>query len=419
MSAVLTRWFDWFDRHAKPAMKAVYRPPITEVARVWRNMLVQTCFIGVTGSAGKTTTKDLLHAALSGLYRCTKNNDSDNELFDVTRTLLRSRPHTQFCVQEVGASRPGKFEPMLALLKPRVGVVTNVGKDHLGSFRTLEGVAAEKVKLIASLPADGIAVLNADEPLVAAMASSCRARVVTFGLRSDAQFRGEMVTDRWPSRLALKIHDGNDVVLVSTRFLPGYQANNVLAAVATACSLGVPLQQAALSVSAHEPLLARMSVHATARGVTFIRDDVKAPEWSLNKAIQYMANAQAERKLIVLGTISEQGNKSNIYRRAVEAALAAADYVVVTGERPAAAARALKGLGGDKLIAFETVKETADWLGGFARSGDLVLLKGSIRADHLARVALAFDHDVRCWRSRCPRMILCDRCWLLRIPASP
>jgi UDP-N-acetylmuramoyl-tripeptide--D-alanyl-D-alanine ligase len=415
----ISRGRDWFEHYAKAKGKAVYERPIIELARIWRGALSHTCFVGVTGSAGKTTTKDLLHAALASTFRCNKSDDSHNQLYDIALTLFRSAPSTQFCVHEIGAFKPGRFEPMLALLKPRVGVLTNIGSDHISEFRTLEAVATEKAKLIAGLPPDGIAVLNADEPRVAAMASSCRARVVTFGLYSDAQFRAEILRDSWPDRLTLKIHHGNDAVLLPTRFLAAYQASNVLAAVATACSLGVPLKEAASAISIQEPLLARMSVHATKRGVTFIRDDLKAPEWSLTKAFQYMAKARAARKLIVIGTISDHGGKSHIYRSAVEAALAAADYVILAGGRASASAPRLRAIGGDRLRAFQTVQEAAHWLSGFARTGDLVLLKGSKSADHLGRIALAMDRDVRCWRSACSRRILCDRCGLIQSPAAP
>jgi UDP-N-acetylmuramyl pentapeptide synthase len=419
MALTLNQGLDWFERYGKHRVKAIYHGPITQLARLWRSAHSHTCFIGVTGSAGKTTTKDLLHAALANTFRATKSYDSHNQLYDIARTIFRSPLRTQFCVHEVGAFKPGCFEPMLALLKPRVGVVTNIGGDHKTAFRTLEAVAAEKGKLIAGLPADGIAVLNADEPLVAAMAPGCRARVVTFALHREADFTAEILSDSWPDRLRLKIHHGNDAVMLPTRYLAQYQASSVLAAVATACSLGVPLHEAAAAISAQEPLLARMSVHATARGVTFIRDDFKAPEWSLTKAFECLARSKAERKLIFIGTISDSSGKSGMYGRAVEAALAASDCVILVGARAMASAPRLMAAGGDRLFAFRTVREAAHWLRGFARTGDLVLLKGSNSADHMARIALALDQDVRCWRSACPRRVYCDRCALLLSPAAP
>jgi len=417
---VIGRLIDILERRVKPAVKATYHGPVTEVAHVWRRMLGRTCFIGVTGSAGKTTTKDLLYAALAAHHRSTKSSDSNNQLYDIARTLLRSGPRTQFCVQEVGASERGGFDPMLALFKPHVGVVTNVGTDHYTSFRGREGVATEKGKLIAGLPADGLAVLNVDDELVAAMAQDCRARVVTYGMQKNAGFRGEVVTDRWPDRLALRIHHGSDAVVVQTRLLGAYQAGNVLAAVATACALGVPLALAAQALSSHEPVLGRMSVHETRRAVTFIRDDCKAPHWSLPEAWQFMAQARAARKLIVLGTISDYaGDSKRAYRRSVSQALDAADRVLVIGSRAASTVKFLGLAAGDRLRGFEWVKDAAAWLGEFARPGDLVLLKGSNNADHLARLALAMDHEVRCWRTRCGRAIFCDRCRLIRVPAAP
>ncbi|HEY6451731.1 MAG TPA: UDP-N-acetylmuramoyl-tripeptide--D-alanyl-D-alanine ligase [Steroidobacteraceae bacterium] len=419
MASRSTQWLDWLERRVKPVVKSTYRGPLIRTAGRWRRMLKGTCVIGLTGSAGKTTTKELLHAALASRYRATKSSNSNNQLYDVARSLLSSMPWTQFCVQEIGASVPGTFAPMMALLRPQVGVVTNVGTDHIGAFRTQQAVAAEKTALIASLPADGIAVLNADDRLVMAMAAHSRARIVTYGLRSEAQFRAEVVSEAWPQRLALRVSHGSDAALVQTQLLAPYQATNVLAAMATACSLGVPLEQAAQAMGRHEPTLGRMSVYTSGRGVAVIRDDWKAPDWSLLKVLEYVAQARAARKLIVLGTISDGGGRRHLYRDAVTAALAAADRVLLVGPRAAAASRRLGSLGSDRLLSFPLAREAAQWLGAYVREGDLVLLKGSNNADHLARLVLALDLDVQCWRSHCPRRVICDRCRLISVPADP
>ena len=155
-------------------------------------------------------TKDLLYCALTSRYRCTRNSDSNNQLYSIARTLLGTGPMNRYCIQEVGASQPGAFDPMMALLRPQVAVITNIGSDHFKSFRTPASVAAEKSKLIACLPADGLAVLNADDELVAAMARQCRGRVVTYGLQQRAEFGARVVTARWPERLSLRIHHGSE-----------------------------------------------------------------------------------------------------------------------------------------------------------------------------------------------------------------
>ncbi len=419
MSSSLNRLIDRLEHGGKAAAKVAYRRPLIEAARVWRRMLRGSRFIGVTGSAGKTTTKELLHLALETRYRCAKSTDSDNQLYSIARTLVGVRPWTQLCVQEIGASTPGALDPMLALLMPHVGVVTNVGLDHFKAFRTPVAVAAEKAKLVASLPAHGLAVLNADDEHVAAMASACRARVVTYGLHSGADFRAELVADRWPDRLAMRIRHQGESVLAETRLLGGHQAHNVLAAIATASSLGISLEEAAGAMSRYEPLLGRMSVYASARGVTFIRDDWKAPNWSLPRAFEYVAGARAARKLIVMGSISDYGGTTHrVYRRAVTGAMQAADHVLIVGPHATSTARRLGAAGAEKLTAFETVRDAAGWLSEFARAGDLVLLKGS-NNEHLARFALVMDRHVGCWRRRCGRDIFCDVCRLIGEPAPP
>jgi len=419
MAATLSDLIDLLERRVKPAVKSLYRGPLISTAAVWRRVLSRTCFIGITGSAGKSTTKELVHAALATRYRCTRSSDSNNQLYDIARSLLSSMPWTQFCVQEIGASKPGTFAPMMAVLRPQVGVVTNIGTDHVGAFHTQAAVAAEKLNLITSLPAEGMAVLNADDPMVMAMAAHCRARIVTYGMQNDAQFRAETVTDRWPSRLAVRVHHGKETVLIQTQLLPPYQASNVLAAVATACSLGISLEQAARAISRHEPMLGRMSLYTSRRGVTVIRDDWKAPDWSLLKAVQYVADAQAARKVIVIGTISDGAGRRHLYRNAVAAAVAAADRVLLVGSRAAGAAPRLGDIGGEKLLSFVLARDASRWLVDFVREGDLVLLKGSNNADHLARLALALDQEVLCWRAQCPRKVICDRCRLSGVPAVP
>lgn len=420
MSTPFNRLLDRLEQDGKAASKAIYRRPLIGAAKWWRKHLRRTCFIGVTGSAGKTTAKELLHAALAARYRCAKNADTNNQLYSVARTLVSTGPGTRFCVQEIGANEPGGLDPMLKLLAPQVGVVTNVGTDHFKAFRTREAVAAEKVRLITGLPADGIAVLNADDDLVAAMARNSRARVVTYGLHADASFRADLVATRWPDRLSMRIRHGSDCAEVETLLHGRHHAGNVLAAVSTACSLGISLDDAVRVVSRFEPLLGRMSAHANARGITFLRDDWKAPRWSLSSALDVIGEARAPRKLIVIGTISDYGGPASAcYRKSIARALEAADRVVVIGHPGASLARRLGAAGDGRLIAFDTVRDAAAWLGHFARRGDLVLLKGSNRADHLARIALAMDRQVSCWRRRCDRYIFCDHCRLIGEAAPP
>ncbi len=410
---------DFLDRDLKRAAKAIYQPPLIELARRWRPWLAHTRFIGVTGSAGKTTTKDLLHAALARRHRTVKSADSNNQLYNVARTLLSVGPRTEFCVQEVGLNRPGVIREMAELLRPHVGIVTIIGTDHVSHFLSREAIAAEKGQLIERLEPSGIAVLNADDQLVAAMALRTAAPIVTFGFGADADFRGEVREARYPARLALEVRHRGGATRIDSRLYGEHHAVSALAAFAAAVSVGVDAQDAAAGIGACEPMLGRLSLQQTRRGVTFIRDDFKAPAWSLGAALKFMAEAEANRKIVVIGTLSDRSESSRrVYRDAATQALGAADQLVIVGNSAPERARRLQDAGPGRLHGFTTAREAADWLRSFAEAGDLVLLKGSL-ADHLARIALSFDREVGCWRSRCGRGVFCDHCRLLAHPADP
>jgi UDP-N-acetylmuramyl pentapeptide synthase len=409
-----TRLADYLSHRVKEVVKPVYSGPVIAAAGVWRRQVLRrTRFIGITGSAGKTTTKDMLYEVLAGSFPAAKSHDSDNQLYDVARTLVGVPPRARFCVQEIGASEPGGLDAMLALYQPHIGIVTNVGEDHYKSFRGADAVAAEKRKLIASLPPDGIAVLNADDGRVMRMAAASRARIVTFGVASGADLLAESIESQWPERLQLRVRWQNDVEDVHTQLNGRHQAGCVMAALAAACALGVPLPVAARAVERLQAHTGRMSVLETSSGVTFVRDDFKAPWWSLPSSIDFVAAAKAERKIIVLATISDYGgNARAVYRRATALALEAADQVILIGARARGLEEHFAATAGARLLAFATVQEAAMHLHAAARRGDFIFLKGSY-SDHLSRIALMFDGQVNCWLRSCKRTIFCEQCHLL------
>jgi UDP-N-acetylmuramyl pentapeptide synthase len=410
---------DFTRQRAKRALQPVYRGPVIALAAVRRRGLAGVSFVAVTGSCGKTTTKDLIAAACATRLRGGKSHDSTNNVYNAARTILRLPRGSRFCVQEISAAGPGQIERALALLLPRIGVVTNVGGDHWAAFRSLEATAAEKGKLVAALPADGVAVLNADDPHVLAMASRCAGSVLTYGLSPDAMLRGGEVRSAWPERLSLSVTHGGDSLRVETQLCGVHWASSVLAALAAGLALGVPLADGARGIAGVEPWLGRMSPMETEDGVTFLRDDWKAPYWSIPAALEVLRTARAQRKIVVLGTLSDYpGNAGRKYAALARQALEAADHVVFVGRLSGSALRAGKDREDASIAAFPRMREAATHLREFLRTGDLVLLKGSHRADHLARVALAQRHDVACWIERCDRQIFCDRCVRLTTPAG-
>jgi aminoacyl-tRNA hydrolase len=385
-----------------------------------RRRLDQVSFIGVTGSAGKTTTKDLIAAMASSGFRGMKSEGSGNDSYDVARAIRRVSADYRFAVVEVGATGPGSLDESLALLRPRIGVVTSVGTDHYSAFGSLEGIAAEKAKMVRALPADGIAVLNADDPRVLAMREGFAGRIITFGLHPEADVRAESVSAAWPDRLSFTmIHAGRGVP-VQTQLCGAHWVSAALAAVAVGVALGVSLEESAQALGTIASFQGRMSPLALPNGVTVIRDDWKASIHTIPPALDFLKQARAPRKIAILGTIADtMGDAGAIYVKMARLALEAGDFVIFIGPRAFAALRAKKGAGDGRLRAFGSVKAATEFLDGFLRPGDLVLLKGSNTADHLYRIVLSRVRPVACWREDCKKNGFCDTCSLLQIPSDP
>jgi UDP-N-acetylmuramoyl-tripeptide--D-alanyl-D-alanine ligase len=384
-----------------------------------RRSLSRTVFIGITGSAGKSTTKDLV-ASILGRHvpGVRKSSGTANRSVDLAGLVLGTQRSDTYCVAEISILTPGYIDFSLALVRPTVGVVTNIGGDHFSAYRNFGGVAAEKSKLIRSLPDSGIAILNADDPRVLAMQSQFSGRTVTYGMGDDAMLRGEAVSASWPDRLSLTVKWKGESARVQTQLCGSHWVSVVLGALATGVALGVPLAVAAEAVASVEPFEGRMSPVQLGDGVTFIRDDWKAPLWSIAPTFEFMRQARATRKVIVMGTISDSpGDYSRRYAQIARQALAVADCVLCVGNQASACLRA-KREEKDMLFAF-SLRDAATFLSGYLRPGDLVLLKGSVSTDHLERLILVRTSSVECWRSACGRRYFCNACDLLQVSSGP
>jgi UDP-N-acetylmuramoyl-tripeptide--D-alanyl-D-alanine ligase len=393
------------------------------LAKAWRRTLGAmgtVCFVGVTGSCGKTMTKELIAAILSSQARGLKSTNLWNGPVYLAQTMLTIRPWHRFCVHEMGTQEIGMMAQSCELFRPDVGVVTHVGLDHYTSFRSKEGVAAEKGTLVESLPANGVAVLNADDPHVLAMRNRTRARIVTYGLAPEAMVCGEEITSDWPDRLALTVRHHDEKVRINTKLLGEHWASSVLASVATGIARGVALSDCARAVEQVAPFEGRMSPDRTSDGITFVRDDWKAPLWTISASLRFMQTARARRRVVIIGTISDYpGESTKKYRAAARQALEVAEVVIFVGRYAHNALKVRTDPSDGRLMGFDTVYELSRFLRDFLSPGDLVLLKGSGTADHLQRLVLARDNGIECWRANCRQFIFCTDCALRLTPALP
>jgi UDP-N-acetylmuramoyl-tripeptide--D-alanyl-D-alanine ligase len=382
-------------------LRPISRRMLPRAAALYRRLgLRRVVFIGVTGSCGKTTTKELIAAVLASQFQGRKNPGNFNLPHHLAESIMGVRPWDDFCVLEIAAAVGGKriaLEGPLSLVQPQIGVVTNIETDHISVFGTVEAIAAEKGKLIAALPPQGTAVLNADDPHVLAMQERCAGQVLTYGLAPEAMVRAEHISSRWPERLSFTVRYAGQTQAVQTQLCGVYWVPCVLAALAVGITLGVPLATAVQAVQTVPPFRRRMAVVQHPDGVTFVWDDYKAPLWSIPAALQFMREARAQRKVVVIGTISDfpegSGNRDRVYAAVARQALEVADHVIFVGPHARRVLRARRQPGDTVLQAFYATEAARDYLCHLLQPGDLVLLKDS-NCERLRNVIAPYTPEV-------------------------
>jgi UDP-N-acetylmuramoyl-tripeptide--D-alanyl-D-alanine ligase len=387
-------------------------------AIIRRKTLRHVTFVGVTGSCGKTTTTRLVGAVLGLAGRC-RIRAGSNSHQALIRNVLSVNASTKFCVQEVSGSWPGRIAVHCRVLKPQIGIVTTIGTDHYKNFRSLEATASSKRQLVELLPRTGIAILNADDPYVLAMAARTSARVVTFGKSEVADLRATEVSSAWPDRLALTLNYEKHALRVRTKLVGEHWTTSVLAAVTTGLVCGIDLQQCAQAIENFDPPFGRYSVHEKPNGPVYIFDH-KAPHWTIAAGLAFVQAARAPRTTIVFGTISDYpGAGGRRYRRVAREALQVADRVVFVGSHSSHVTRVQPIEAQDRLFAFETSYQASVFLAERTVAGELIFIKGSMAADHLERIMLSQFRKVVCWRESCGRHLGCHRCRYYRKPSAP
>ncbi|MGZ4704745.1 MAG: UDP-N-acetylmuramoyl-tripeptide--D-alanyl-D-alanine ligase [Acidimicrobiales bacterium] len=337
--------------------------------------------VGITGSVGKTTTKDLLRAALGETFPTAASVRSFNNELGVPLTLINAPDRTQVTVVEMGARGSGHIAMLCDIARPTVGVVTTVEMVHTEMFVDLADVAATKGELIEALPADGTAVLNVDNPLVAAMADRTGARVLRFATagRSDADVWAETVTVDVDLRPVFRLHSPWGAVDVHLGVRGGHNVTNALAAAAVALAVGVPLDAVAEGLGRVEVSPWRMDLQTTASGTRVLNDAYNAGPASMAAALRSLDALDATHPVAVLGVMAELGEGSAEAHRQV------ADLAEDLGVQVIAVAAPDYGPAADHvpdIDAARTLLHAAGPLG----AGHAVLVKGS-RVAGLERLA--------------------------------
>jgi UDP-N-acetylmuramoyl-tripeptide--D-alanyl-D-alanine ligase len=358
----------------------------------WRDRF-EIPVIAITGSNGKTTTKELIAQTLASRYAVLKTEGNYNNLIGVPWTLFRITRKHELAVLEMGMNSPGEIDRLAQIARPQIGVLTSIGRAHLEGLGSITAVARAKAELLKYLPSDGLAVINADDPRVLSMAKQSKARVLTYGFGSDAIIRGRRFKSLGFKGSSFEVRLGGKTLKVRLE-LPGrYNAVNALAALAIGHHFNVPLASMARSLKNVRLPGGRMTQIRLKNGIHIIDDSYNANPESVREALSNLDYTNhKQRKIVVLGDMLELGKFSQrahreIGRAAVEAD---ADTLFAVGEWSGEIANGAKkaGLNPAKILCFETAKQAGKKLREYVRRNDLILIKGS-RGIHLEEVVHA------------------------------
>jgi len=381
----------------------------------WRRLLFRTRFIAITGSVGKTTTKDLLSSLFHDMpARTLATRRSSNGVKHIARDILRARPWHRFVVLEAGTDQPGWIRRSSWLIGPDVAVILSVARTHTNNFPTLDDTAAEKAALLSGLRRNGVAILNLDDPRVAAMAVHCRARVVRFGCSLEADVLATSVSGQWPDRLSLTITANGETEKLSTQLVGTHWTPAVLGAVSAALECGMTLRQAAQLIPRVPPTAGRMQPCVLPSGAVVLRDDFNGSLDTFIAAFEALKSARAMRKILVITTVGDSPESwdHRIMRIAAEAA-EVVDLLILVGKnkdtKRARKAALAQGLSPEGVHEFDDLRQLASFLKSTLRLGDLMLLRGRT-TDHITRVYHAQFREVSCWKTHCSERNLCDHC---------
>jgi len=339
--------------------------------------------LGLTGSSGKTSTKDLLGQVLAAAGPTVSPPGSYNNDIGLPLTVLSADATTRYLVLEMGSRGVGHIARLCGVARPQVGVVLNVGSAHLGEFGTAEGIAVAKGELVAALPPDGTAVLNADDQRVMGMRERTRARVVTVGRAAAADVRATDVVLDDGGRASFSLAAAGQTHPVTLRVVGEHQVANALSAAGAALAVDMSPADVAAALSAAEPRSRwRMEVDRRGDGVTVVNDAYNANPESMRAALAALAGLAGERRIAVLGGMAELGPDAAAEHERLgrDAVAAGADLIVAVGADAVGIAQGATAAGhreGEESVHVPDRVAARELLAQLLRPGDVVLVKAS------------------------------------------
>ena len=369
---------------ADPAFGLVQvRDTVAALQALAREVLVRrpVRVVGITGSVGKTTTKEFTAALLAPRFRVLKSEGNYNNYLGLALTLLRLEPGDSAAVLEMGMSAPGEIRALTRIAPPDVAVITNVSPVHLQFFSGLEEIARAKKEILDGAKPGAAAVLNGDDPLVMDIAADFPGRKLTFGREPSCDVRAEALVPRGYAGFEFVLHYGPESGRVAFPCVNEAAVANLLAAAAVSLSFGLPFDEIRPAIRGLKPFAMRGAVFEAGGGIRVYDDSYNSNPRALDAALKSLAALPAARKVAVLADMLELGEGEREFHRRAGATVARAGWDVLVAVGPLAAliaeGAAGAGLGPAAIHRFDDAGSAAAAIAGIVRDGDLVLVKGS------------------------------------------
>ena len=344
----------------------------TAVRKVWGKPL-----IGVTGSAGKTTTKEAIAHVLSARNRVLKSEGNFNNHFGLPLMLLKLEPEHDLAVIEMGMSHAGEIRALAKIAQPEIGVVTNVAPVHLEFFDSLAGIARAKYELVESLPSNGTAVLNADDEYVSQFGRDFRGKVIKYGIKAMADVKAENIVSRGVAGSEFDVIVGESREHAVLQLVGEHNILNALAAISVGLACGMQPSESVAALRSLAPVDKRGQVLQLGN-ITVVNDCYNSNPKALNAMVDALAAMKAARRIVVAGEMLELGPAAEELHRSAGRHIGEKKIDVLIGVRGLAQA-IVDGAteAGTQAVFIATPEEAGEWLARETRGGDVVLLKAS------------------------------------------
>jgi UDP-N-acetylmuramoyl-tripeptide--D-alanyl-D-alanine ligase len=384
---LLTR--DLVDRCQKKTLIEVTDPlhALGDLAHYWRKKF-SAPIVAITGSNGKTTTKEMTWSIVHRRFAALKNPGNFNNLIGLPLSLLQLTGQHQAAILEMGMSGRGEIERLAQIAVPRIAVITNIGPAHLEQLKTLDTIMEAKGELFAALGADDIAVVNRDDARVMALSQRTRARIISYGMH-DGEVRGSAEHAGDGNGAVFNLDIAGEKISITVSFATAIFLHNALAAAAIAHALHMNPEEIRQGLETYQTLPGRMEL-ISVQGVDIINDAYNANPVSMEASLKALADGKKmNRTIAVLGDMRELGEGAETYHRLTGrlAAQLGIDYLLLCGAHAASVAAGAQeeGMHAQHIVQRETSALLAPVLAELVQEGDRVLVKGS-RALHMENI---------------------------------